>query len=118
MIKHPLMRATVATVLAMMCLATSAHAQTPWSTYRGNAQRTGHTDGQPGPASPKVLWTLKSASHYIASPVPAGDRLIVSGLGAFNVANFECLSTDPKAKERVLCTKTTPYLKQPTVSSP
>src|SRR6266511_1419235 len=74
----------------------------PWSTYRGNTQRTGHTDGQPGPASPKVLWALKSTSHYIASPLPVGDRLFVSGLGAFNVANFQCLSTDVKAKDRIL----------------
>ena len=29
----------------------SAGAVDPWATYRGNVQRTGHTDGQPGPAA-------------------------------------------------------------------
>ena len=90
----------------------------PWATYRGNAQRTANADGQPGPAAPKVLWALKSKDHYIASPVPAGNRLYVSGLGAFNLGNFACLSTDPATKARTLWAKTTPYLKLPTVSSP
>ena len=44
----------------------------PWATYRGNAERTGNTDGKAGPASPKVLWVLKGKEHYVASPVPAG----------------------------------------------
>jgi outer membrane protein assembly factor BamB len=89
-----------------------------WSTYRGNAQRTASTDGQAGPAAPKILWSLKSKDHYIASPVPMGERLYVSGLGAFNLGNFACLSTEPGAKARVLWAKTTPLLKLPTVSSP
>ena len=55
---------------------TTAQSQTvgPWATYRGNAQRTGSTDGLPGPAGPKVLWALKSKDHYIAAPVPAGSN--------------------------------------------
>jgi outer membrane protein assembly factor BamB len=96
----------------------SAWAVEPWATYRGNPQRTGNTDGKAGPASPKVLWVLKSKDNYLASPVPAEDRLLVSGLGAFNVGNFSCLSADPKAGQRLLWNKTTPYLRQPTVSSP
>ena len=36
----------------------------------------------------------------------------------FNVAQFSCLSTAPDAKERTLWSKTAPYLKLPTVSSP
>jgi outer membrane protein assembly factor BamB len=108
--------------LASLCLCASVvaelRAQEPWATYRGNPQRTGNTDGQAGSANPKVLWVLKSKDHYIASPVPAGDRLFLSGLGAFNTANFVCLSTDPKAAQRTLWSKTTPYLKLPTVSSP
>lgn len=95
-----------------------AQGPAPWATYRGNIQRTAHTDDLPGPVSPKVLWALKSKDHFIASPVPVGDRLYVSGLGAFNLGNFACLSTDPKAKSRTLWTKSTPYLKLPTVSSP
>src|SRR5436190_8749717 len=90
----------------------------PWATYRGNAQRTANADGLPGPAAPKVLWALKSKDHYIASPVPVGNRLYVSGLGAFNLGNFACLSTEPNVKTRTLWTKSTPYLKLPTVSSP
>ncbi|MBI2808978.1 MAG: PQQ-binding-like beta-propeller repeat protein [Planctomycetes bacterium] len=97
----------------------SVHAQSPapWSTYRANPQRTA-SDGGAGPASPKVLWALKSKDNYIASPVPVGNRLYVSGLGAFNTGNFACLATDANIKSRVLWSKSTPYLKLPTVSSP
>lgn len=98
--------------------AGSLHAVEPWATYRGNPQRTGNTDGKAGPASPKVLWAYKAKEHFLASPVPVGDRLFISGLGAFNVASFVCLSSDPKASKRVLWTKSAPYLKLPTVSSP
>jgi outer membrane protein assembly factor BamB len=90
----------------------------PWGTYRGNTQRTGNTDGAAGPAAPKVLWSYKSQEHFVAALVPDGDRLFLSGLGAFNVATFRELSTDPKAAERVVWSKSTPYLKLPTVSSP
>ncbi|MCI0680741.1 MAG: PQQ-binding-like beta-propeller repeat protein [Gemmataceae bacterium] len=111
------MRRICALILSLVFVS-GARAQGPWSTYRGNPQRTGHADSQAGPATPKVLWVHKSKDHYIASPLPAGDRLFVSGLGAFNIANFTCLNADPKAKDRVLWNKTTPYLKLPTVSSP
>jgi outer membrane protein assembly factor BamB len=90
----------------------------PWATYRGNPQRSGNTDGKPGPAAPKILWAMPSKDHFVASPVPQGDRLYVSGLGAFNVATFYCLDTAPKAGKRVLWTKSAPLLKLPTVSSP
>ncbi len=106
-------------VVAFLCLWVSvAHAQEPWATYRGNPQRTGNTDGKPGPASANILWVLKSKDHYVAAPTPAGDRIFVSGLGAFNLASFACLSLDPKAGNRVLWSKATPYLRLPTVSSP
>jgi outer membrane protein assembly factor BamB len=90
----------------------------PWATYRGNAQRTGNTDGNAGPTSPQILWAYKAKDHFIAAPVPAGDRLFISGFGAFNVSTFYCLNPDPKSAERVAWSKTTPYLKLPTVSSP
>jgi outer membrane protein assembly factor BamB len=90
----------------------------PWSTYRGNLQRTGNTDGLAGPAAPKVLWVHRSHEHFIAAPVPAGDRLYVSGLGAFNVSTISALAVDPKSLQRVIWSKTTPYLKLPTVNSP
>ena len=90
----------------------------PWTTYRGNPQRTANTDGVAGPAAPKVLWVLPSRDHFIAAPLPAGDRLYISGLGPFNVSTFYALAIDPKAEQRVAWSKTTPYLKLPTVSSP
>src|SRR5262249_13593403 len=52
------------------------------------------------------------------SPVPAGDRLYVSGLGGLNAAAFRCLSTDPKADKRILWSKSNQFLTKPTVSSP
>jgi outer membrane protein assembly factor BamB len=111
-------------VLCLLCAfvplrdASSARAAEPWSTYRGNVQRTANTDGIPGPNTPKVLWVLKGQEHFIAAPVPQGDRVYISGLGAFNVATLYCLATDPKAPQRKLWTKSTPYLKLPVVSSP
>ncbi|MFL5240655.1 MAG: PQQ-binding-like beta-propeller repeat protein [Gemmataceae bacterium] len=90
----------------------------PWNTYRGNPQRTGNADNIAGPANPKVLWMYKSQEHFIAAPVPDGNQLFISGLGAFNVSTFYNLALDPKADKRVTWTKSTPYLKLPTVSSP
>ena len=90
----------------------------PWTTYRGNAQRTGNTDGKDGPKTPAVLWFTKSQDHFIAAPLPYGDKLYLSGLGPLNVASFYCFDADPKAKERIAWSVKTPYLKLPTVSSP
>jgi outer membrane protein assembly factor BamB len=98
--------------------APAADEPAAWATYRGNPQRTGCTDGTAGPAAPKVLWTHKAADHFVAAPVPSGDRLFVSGLGAFNVPIFLALDADPKAGKRVAWSKGTPALKLPTVSSP
>ncbi len=109
--------AFAALLLPSLCLGPAPAAE-PWATCRGNPQRTGNTDGKPGPAKPAVLWAMKSSDHFIASPVPHGDRLFVSGLGAFNVSTFLCLDTDPKAARRIVWSKSTPYLKLPTVSSP
>src|SRR5262249_52922698 len=99
-------------------VSSPALAADPWTTYRGNEQRTGNTDGMPGPAAAKVLWAFKSQDHFIASPVPFEDRVYLSGLGAFNVSTFSAFAIDPKAKDRIVWSKTTPYLKLPTVSSP
>jgi outer membrane protein assembly factor BamB len=90
----------------------------PWATYRGNPQRTGNADGKAGPASPKIAWVFKSMDHFIASPVPSSKGLFVSGLGAFNAASFLCLDMEPKNRKRVLWSKSGPYLKLPSVSSP
>jgi outer membrane protein assembly factor BamB len=90
----------------------------PWSTYRGNPQRTACTDDKPGPGAPKVQWVYKSKTHFIGAPVPAGDHLLVSGLSFVNTSTFYALSLDPKAAEREVWKKTTPFLRQTTVSSP
>jgi outer membrane protein assembly factor BamB len=108
--------ALCAFVVNSLCLA--AQPISAWSTYRGNAQRTGNIDGQPGPAAPKVLWVFKSQDHFVASPVPFGDRVFIAGLGGFNVPSFYCLFAEPKAPQRAAWTKGTPYLKLPIVSSP
>ncbi len=113
------MRLVFATLLPLV-LAAPAAAQkaSPWSTYRGNPQRTGNTDGLPGPAAPKLLWAYKSNDHHLSSPVPIGDRLLLAGLTGFNVGYMSCLSTEPGAKERIVWTRSAPLLKLPTVSSP
>ena len=105
-------------LIAVLVGACAAPGADPWSTYRGNPQRTGNTDNVAGPATPKVLWKLDSREHFVAAPVPFGDGLIVSGLGAFNVPTFYYLATDPKATQRVRWSKSVPYLKLPVVSAP
>jgi outer membrane protein assembly factor BamB len=107
--------------LCVFVVNSSSLAEEPtqaWSTYRGNSQRTGNIDGQSGPAQPKVLWVFRSPDHFVASPVPWGNQVFVAGLGAFNVPAFYAFSVDPKAAQRVVWTKGTPYLKLPAVSSP
>jgi outer membrane protein assembly factor BamB len=104
--------------IALLLTAAAGAADAPWSTYRGNSRRTGCADGVAGPATPKVLWRWESREHFIGAPVPAGDWLFVSGLGAFNVSTLYCLDTSPGAAKRVVWKKGTPYLKLPTVSSP
>ena len=89
-----------------------------WPTSRGNLQRTGNLDAQPGPSQPKVLWAFKAAEHFVASPVPDAGTLYLGGLGAFSTPSFHAFSIDPDAAERALWTKAAPYLKLPTVSSP
>lgn len=89
-----------------------------WPTHRGNSQRTGNIDGQPGPVAGKVLWVHKSNDHYVASPVCDGTALFVSGLAAFNTSTFQALSVEPAAKQRVKWAKSVPYLKLPTVCAP
>ncbi|HND53382.1 MAG TPA: PQQ-binding-like beta-propeller repeat protein, partial [Pirellulaceae bacterium] len=89
-----------------------------WPTHRGNAARTGNVDGQPGPTVPKVLWAHVSTDHYLASPVLAGDNVIVSALGAFNSPVMHALAVAPSAKTRITWTASSPYLKLPTVCAP
>ena len=108
-------------LIPLLCscfLAPALQAQGPWTTYRGNAQRTGNTDMKPGPTAPKVLWVYKSQDHFVAAPLPQDDRVLFTGLGAFNVSTLYTFATDPAAKDRILWKKTAPYIKLPSVSTP
>ncbi len=104
--------------VAALFAALPASAGEPWSTYRGNPQRTGNTDGKAGPSAPAVLWVYKSQEHFIASPAPSGDTVIFSSLGAFNRPNMIALPINPKKGVEPVWVRTSPYLKLPTVSSP
>ncbi len=104
-------------VIFAVCLGQLSAAE-PWSTFRGNPQRTGNTDGKPGPDKPTVLWVYKSQDNYIAAPVPAGNNVIFSGIGAFNRPSMIALPTSPKKVVEPAWTRSSPFLKLPTVSSP
>ena len=101
-------------------LAVRSSAAEPWTTYRGNAERTGCADGKPGPKEPAVVWFYESQDHFVASPLPFGDRLYLGGLGAFNVGSLYAFDIDPKTTKdkRIAWSVRTPYLKLPTVSTP
>ncbi len=109
----------ICTALLFLLLVAPLGAVEPWATYRGNPQRTGHTDGKPGPTTmPKVLWVHKGQDHFIAAPVPAGNEMVLAGLGGFNVPTLFAFATDPAAKQRVVWSRSAPLLKLPSVSSP
>src|SRR5262245_56061267 len=85
-----------------LLFASSLHsARGDWLTHRGNSQRTGAADDQPGPKSPRVLWVHKTRENYIAAPVPGGKEIYMSSLGAFNTSRFDALSVDPGATKRI-----------------
>jgi len=88
-----------------------------WPTYRGDARRSGG-DGKPGPATPKLLWSLPTKEHFLAAPVATAERLYVSGLGFANTPSFYALDTALEVKNRIAWVKTVPVLTLPTVSSP
>jgi len=89
-----------------------------WGTYRGNPQRTGNTDNMPGPEKPAVLWVLKSQDHFVASPVPVKDGIYLAGLGAFNRPTVAVFPFAAKNPPEPTWTKSAPYLKLASVSSP
>src|SRR4051794_32703560 len=102
-------------LIALLIAAGPASAAEPWATYRGNPQRTGNTDGRPGPDKPAVLWVLKpddaqQKDDYIAAPVPVGDGVYVAGRGGLNrpVAGLFRLDSKASPPERIW-TLTAPY---------
>jgi outer membrane protein assembly factor BamB len=90
----------------------------PWATYRGNPQRTGNTDYLPGPNAPAVLWVVKSTDHFLAAPVPVKDSIYISGVGAFNRPSISLFPFASKSPPQPIWTKSAPYLKLASVSSP
>ncbi len=105
-------------VLGMVNAISFSADPAPWSTFRGNPQRTGNTDSQPGPAVPNVLWVVKSQDHYIASPVPVGDNIYTSGLGAFNRPTIAVFPADGQGQAKPAWLRSAPYLRTASVSSP
>jgi outer membrane protein assembly factor BamB len=71
-----------------------------------------------GPAAPRILWVHRSQEHFLAAPVPDGEHVYFSGLGAFNVSTLYCFRAVPQAGPGPVWTRTTPLLKLPVVSSP
>jgi outer membrane protein assembly factor BamB len=90
----------------------------PWATYRGNPQRTGNTDGTAGPEKPAILWAVKSTDHFLASPVPVKDGIYAAGIGAFNRPSIHLFPVAAKNPPVATWTKSAPYLKLASVSSP
>lgn len=101
-----------------LCLCGSIFAAEPWATYRGNPARTGHTDGQPGPAAPAVAWVVKSQDHFVASPVPLGETVYVAGLGGFNRPTASVFPLKAAGEPKPVWTRSAPYLRLASVSSP
>jgi outer membrane protein assembly factor BamB len=89
----------------------------PWSTHRGNPQRTGSDDG-PGLKGPKVLWAHKSEDHFIAPLVPGTKDLYSSSLGAFNSPSFHALALDPAGNKQLRWAKGGPLLRLPIAGAP
>ncbi len=91
--------------------------QAPWSSHRGNVQRTG-SDGGAGPKIPKILWAYKSDDHFIAPLLPGAKSLYASSLGPFNTPSLRAFALDPLGDKQVRWTKGAPLLRQPIAGSP
>src|SRR5262249_17329531 len=91
--------------------------QTPWSTHRGNPQRTGADDGA-GPTGPKLLWVHKSEEQFVAPLVPGAWQVYASGLGAFTGPCFYALDLDPAGDKRLRWAKGAPLLRPPLAAAP
>ncbi len=105
-------------VLSVLSSESLAAEPAAWGTYRGTPQRTGNTDGTAGPEKPAVLWVVKSTDHFIASPVPVKDAIYVAGIGAFNRPSAHLFPFAAKTPPVPMWTKSAPYLKLASVSSP
>lgn len=106
------------TVLFCLVFASNIAAAEPWATYRGNPARTGNADGVAVPDSPKILWAIKANDQFIASPVPVGDGVYFSRLGAFNQPRLGVYPLASAGEPKAVWTKAVPYLRLASVSSP
>jgi outer membrane protein assembly factor BamB len=91
--------------------------QAPWSTHRGNPQRTG-ADDVPGPTKPNVLWVYPSKDHFIAPLVPGEKHLYASSLGSFNTAELHAFALDPDGDKQGQWSKGAPLLSRPIAGAP
>jgi outer membrane protein assembly factor BamB len=91
--------------------------QAPWSTHRGDPQRTG-SDGGPGPVRLRVLWAYRSSDHFVAPLAPGAEDLYASSLGAFNAPGFHALALDPAGDRQPRWSKGPPLLRQPIAGAP
>ena len=113
-----LIAAWAAVAVLVLCGLIGSADAAEWATHRGNAQRTGAADDQPGPKAPKVLWFHSGRESYLAPAVPGAGKLYVSSLGAFNTSRFDALSTELVTDKRTVWAKSAPYLKLPTAGAP
>jgi outer membrane protein assembly factor BamB len=89
-----------------------------WPTYRGSLERTGSLDGVALEGAPAVLWALPGKNHYLAAPSPAGGRIFLPALGAFNTPLLQALNTPLFAAERLAWSRAPPALRLPPACSP
>jgi outer membrane protein assembly factor BamB len=90
---------------------------TPWSTHRGNAQRTG-SDGGPGPQRPTIRWVCRLPDQFIAPLLPGKKAIFASSIGAFNTPGLRALSLEASPDKRIIWTKGVPLLRQPLACAP
>lgn len=72
-----------------------------WTTFRGNANRTGHVDDLPGPIDENPLWIFKAKGtktvKFLSSPAVVGNRLYIGAAvgSVFSVHGATyCIDTD------------------------
>ncbi len=74
---------------------------TAWTTFRSNANRTGHVDDLPGPTSGTPSWVFKAKGmktvQFLSSPTIVGNRLYIGATrgAVFSVSGATyCIDTD------------------------
>ncbi len=74
---------------------------TAWTTFRSNANRTGHVDDLPGPTNGTPSWVFKAKGRktvqFLSSPTIVGNRLYIGSLqgAVFSVSGATyCIDTD------------------------